>query len=238
MTPPVRRSSAPLDAAVALSRSVGAVARPVAALVLHPPLLAEPYHPATLLTDLVRRGAERGGLLLRDLSGLLDLLVPVLIESLVRRLDLTELVRTHVDLDGLVARVDLDAAAGRLDVDAVARRLDIEAVIDRLDLTAIVRERVDLDLVVSGVDLDAVATRLDMEAIIERIDLVSLVEEVIAEIDLPEIIRQSTGSMASETVRGVRMQGISADEAVSRAVDRLRLRRHRPPSGPAAVSQP
>ena len=33
--------------------------------------------------------------------------------------------------------------------------------------------------------------------------------------------------MASETVRGVRMQGITADEAVGRAVDRFRLRRSR-----------
>ena len=33
--------------------------------------------------------------------------------------------------------------------------------------------------------------------------------------------------MASDTVRGVRMQGINADEAVGRAVDRLLLRRGR-----------
>jgi hypothetical protein len=50
---------------------------------------------------------------------------------------------------------------------------------------------------------------------------------VLAEIDLPEIIRESTGAMASDTVRGVRMQTISADDAVGRAVDRLRLRRAR-----------
>jgi hypothetical protein len=32
--------------------------------------------------------------------------------------------------------------------------------------------------------------------------------------------------MASDTVRSARMQGIAADEAVGRAVDRLRLRKH------------
>jgi hypothetical protein len=85
-----------------------------------------------------------------------------------------------------------------------------------------VRERVDLDAVVAGVDIDAV---------ISRIDLAGLAEEVIAEIDLPEIIRESTGSVASDTIRGVRMQGISGDEALTRAVHRLRLRRHRKDTG-------
>ncbi|HET6299559.1 MAG TPA: hypothetical protein VFG33_39705 [Kribbella sp.] len=61
-------------------------------------------------------------------------------------------------------------------------------------------------------------------AVVQRIDLAGLAEGVIAEVDLAEIIRQSTGSVASDTVRGVRMQGISGDEAVGRAVGRLRVR--------------
>ena len=44
-------------------------------------------------------------------------------------------------------------------------------------------------------------------------------------IDLPEIIRESTGSMASEVVRDVRMQSIDADVAIARIVDRLIRRR-------------
>ena len=163
----------------------------------------------------------------RELSQLLDVAVPVVLDAVLRRVDLTGTVRRHVDLDALVSGVDLDAAAarldvdavaGRLDVDAVAARLDVEAVVDRLDLTRIVRERVDLDGLVAGVDVDAVAARLDM---------VGLAEDVIAAIDLPEIIRESSASVASDTVRGARMQGISADEAVGRAVDRLRHRRVR-----------
>lgn len=51
--------------------------------------------------------------------------------------------------------------------------------------------------------------------------------EIIEGVDLPEIIRDSTGALASDTVRGARMQGIAADEAVGRAVDRLLLRRGR-----------
>jgi hypothetical protein len=44
-------------------------------------------------------------------------------------------------------------------------------------------------------------------------------------IDLPEIIRESTGSMASDVVRDARMQGIDADVAIARVVDRIIRRR-------------
>jgi hypothetical protein len=48
---------------------------------------------------------------------------------------------------------------------------------------------------------------------------------VITAIDLPEIIRDSTGSMASQVARDARIQSFDADEAVSRLVDRLLRRR-------------
>jgi hypothetical protein len=62
------------------------------------------------------------------------------------------------------------------------------------------------------------------ELVQENVDVVTLARDVIAEIDLPEIIRDSTGAMASDTLLGVRMQSISGDDAIARAVDRLRLR--------------
>ena len=157
----------------------------------------------------------------------IDDLLPQLVDAAMRRMQPTELVRRYVDLDDLVAGVDLDAVASRLDVeaviqrvdlDAVAARIDINAVLDRLDLTETVLQRVDMRAVVDGV--------------LAQIDLAVLVEGVLDEIDLPEIIRESTGTMASETVRSVRMQGVSADEAVSRVVDRL-LRHGRPAPGGA-----
>ena len=158
---------------------------------------------------------------------LLDLLVPVVAVEVLKRLDLTSVVKQYVDVDAIVAGVDLNAAAAQLDVNAVATRLDVLAVVDRIDLTTLVEQRVDLNAIVAGVDIDAIAARIDIDAIIDRLDLGAIAEEVIAAIDLPEIIRESTGSMASETVRGARMQGIVADEAVGRAVDRLLLRRGR-----------
>jgi hypothetical protein len=71
----------------------------------------------------------------------------------------------------------------------------------------------------------------------ENVDVVTLAQDVIAEIDLPEIIRDSTGAMASDTLRGVRMQSISGDAAITRAMDRLRFRHGRGTAG-AGVQQP
>ena len=167
-------------------------------------------------------------------------------------IDLTELVRRHVDLnavardldvDAVVARADLDAAASRIDVgavvarvdpgpvaaridlDAVVSRVDLDAVVARLDLNAVV-SRVDVEAVVKRVDIDAVIARVDVDAVLARLDLAAIALQVIEAIDLPEILRESTGSVASEAVRGVRADGVQADEAVARFVDRL-LRRAR-----------
>ena len=54
---------------------------------------------------------------------------------------------------------------------------------------------------------------------------------MIAAVDLPEIIRQSSGSLALETVRSVRMQSIEADRAVERVISRLLPRRRLPSDG-------
>jgi hypothetical protein len=123
----------------------------------------------------------------------------------------------------VAAKLDVDAVVARADLDAAVRRVDIDAVLDR----------VDLDAVAAKLDVDAVVARADLDRVIKRIDVIGIVEEVLDVIDLPAIIRDSTGSMASETVRGVRMTGVSADDALSRVVDRalFRRRRHDAPGG-------
>jgi hypothetical protein len=155
-----------------------------------------------------------------DVAAILD---RVDVDEVVRRVDVAAVV-DRVDVDAVVGRADFDAILDRVDVDAVARRLDLEAVLDRPELTAAILRHLDLDALV--------------EAILAHVDLVALAEEIIDGVDLPEIIRDSTGAMASDTVRGARMQGIAADEAVGRAVDRLLLRRGRRttpvPVGPEA----
>jgi hypothetical protein len=81
-----------------------------------------------------------------------------------------------------------------------------------------------LDLLIPAV-VSELVRRVDLTKLVQQnVDLVALAEEVIAQIDLPAIIRDSTGAVASDTLLGVRMQSISGDEAIGRAVDRLRLR--------------
>jgi hypothetical protein len=178
-----------------------------------------------LAESLRRRGEPISHQLAGGVAAVVDLAVPLLVEHLLRRVDVTEVVRRHVDLDRLVADVDLDgvalqldvnAVATRLDVDAVAARLDLELVLDRVDLTALVLGRLDLTALVS--------------AVLDHVDLVSLAEEVIEAVDLPEIIRDSTGAMTSDTLRGARLRSATADQAVRRLRDRLLVHHHDMPS--------
>lgn len=48
---------------------------------------------------------------------------------------------------------------------------------------------------------------------------------VVESVDLPEIVRQSSGTLASEAVQGVRAQTMQADDAVAHVVDRVLRRR-------------
>jgi hypothetical protein len=184
----------------------------------------------------------------------LDELLPryVDLDAVVAAVDL-DAAATRLDLDPVVERVDVDSILDRVDLTSVVlERVDLDAllkaVLDRIDLTAVVLDRVDLDAVLGAVldriDLTSVVLeRVDLGAVVDaaldKVDLVGLAEEIIDGVDLPEIIRESTGSMASDTVRGVRMQGINADEAVGRAVDRLLLRRsRRATEAPGSVGAP
>jgi hypothetical protein len=125
-------------------------------------------------------------------------------------------------------RPGVEAAANAVAVEATRRAVDL--VLDQLDLTQIVLDHVDIERIVASVDLnevveqldvDAVADRLDIERVIARLDLAKLSLEVIERIDLPEIIRTSTGTVASESVRVVRMQTFGADRAITGIVNRM-----------------
>lgn len=64
-------------------------------------------------------------------------------------------------------------------------------------------------------------TPLVVTDVLDQLDLAAIARTVINEIDLPEIIRVSTGSVASESVRDVRIQAIEADEVVARWFGRV-----------------
>jgi hypothetical protein len=70
--------------------------------------------------------------------------------------------------------------------------------------------------------VDRVLDELDINALVrERVDLIGLADEVVAGIDLPAIIRESTGSVTADLMQDVRSQGERADDAVSGIVDRI-----------------
>jgi hypothetical protein len=123
-----------------------------------------------------------------------------------------------------VSKVDIDGIVRQVDINAIARQLDVDAIVSQVDIDAIAR-RIDVDAIVERIDIDAIVSRVDIDAIVRRLDLVALAEEVVNGIDLPEIIRESTGSMASDVVRDARMQSIDADVVIARVVDRIIRRR-------------
>jgi hypothetical protein len=164
------------------------------------------------------------------------------IDAVVARADLDAAVR-RVDLDAIVAGVDLDAIVDRIDVDAIVAGVDLDAVVDRIDVDAIVAgvdldaivDRVDVDRVASRIDLDAivqrvqpddVVARVDVEAVLARLDLAGIARQVIDAIDLPEILRESTGAVSSQAARVVRTEGMNADDSVARFIDRVLRRTH------------
>ncbi len=112
----------------------------------------------------------------------------------------------------VVARIDLtDIVLHQVDLNAVVTR-----VLDDMDLTEIVIDRVDIDRVVA---------QADMDAIIDRVPVIDLANYVVDEIDLPQIIRDSTSGIAGDAMNVVRRQGLGADRLVSGLADRLVFRR-------------
>ena len=234
------------------------VVRPVGAVARAPFRLGRRLVGDRRITELLARGRSERQHAAAAVSRLMDQLTPRVADAVLARVDATDLVLRYVDLDTLVqnvqidaivaradldavidrvdvdaivARADLDAVLERVDVDAIMARADLQAVIDRVDVDAIVA-KADLEAVLDRVDVDQVMSRADLDAVIARIDLIRLAEYVVEGIDLPGIIRSSTGSMASEGLLEVRRQGIRADERVAHAVDRLLRRSDRAAASP------
>ena len=160
--------------------------------------------------------------------------------------------RHHLDLDGWAARglaeqrraqaaavngvrtliaALVTAVLDQINLDEVVARVDIDRIVDRIDLNQIAG-RIDLDAIASRIDLDAIVARVDLDAIVSRIDLAGLTEQVMDEVDLGEIIRESSSTMATETVDALRVQGMRVDGLVSRIVDRILFRQEERQTGP------
>lgn len=127
------------------------------------------------------------------IAGALDRVVPPVVDAILSRIDLTDLVISRVDL-----------------------RSVIESALDQLDLTEIVIQRVDVDRIVAQASIDDV---------IDRVPMIQIADYIIEEIDLPQIIRESTGGIAMDAFTSTRFSAARTDEFVSRIVDSVLFRR-------------
>jgi hypothetical protein len=137
---------------------------------------------------------------------------------------------------GIVVDPILDAVVPRA-ADVILSRLDLTGIVlTRVQLEPIIMRALDeLDLteiVLSRVDIDAIVAKADVEAIIDRVPIVPIADYVIDEIDLPQIIRQSTGGVATEAINSVRVQSFGADQWAARLTDAIVRRRHRDVDAP------
>ena len=117
-------------------------------------------------------------------------------------------------------------------VDAIVNQIDLtELVITKVDLARVVEtvlDQMDLtQLVLDRVEIDQIAAAIALDPIIDRLDMIDIANYIIDEIDLPKIVRESTGGLASEAVRGVRLQSIEFDDSISGGVDKVLQRKRR-----------
>jgi hypothetical protein len=213
-------------AADRLMRLGNEIASPALSLALAPPLVPQKWTPGHLLQRVSFGWRAQRPDAVRSLYALSAKAAPAANDVV---LDLVDVDRLLVQAFG---RMDLQllarTALAHLDVEELMTTaltgLDLEEIVGtalaQMDLTDIVVEHVDLRRVIISALEELDLTQL----VLERVDLVRIADVIVDGVDLPEIIRDSTGSMVSETVHDVRVQGIEADRAVSRLVDRL-LRR-------------
>ncbi len=138
-------------------------------------------------------------------TSFLSVLVPEIVGAVMGQIDLNRLVQERVDVDAIVARVDLDSVVDRIDVGAIVDKVDVNAIVERVDF----------------------------EAVIDRLDITAIAQDVLDNIDLPGIIRDSSGAMASEGVQDFRLLGMGGDRLVANVVDRVLRRSQRDLDGPS-----
>jgi hypothetical protein len=114
-----------------------------------------------------------------------------------------------------------DAVMDQLDTtDIVLEHVDIQRIAETVDINPLV-DRLDMDRLTDRIDIDALVARLDIEALIGRLDVAAIVADVIDQLDIPDLIRETTAQTTSESVRNVRLRGVGADRAITKVANRL-----------------
>ncbi|MGW4565996.1 hypothetical protein ACWEN3_27465 [Streptomyces sp. NPDC004561] len=167
-----------------------------------------------------------------DIDGILD---RVDIDGILDRVDVDTLL-DRVNVDTLLGRVDVDTLLDRVNVDMLLDRVDVDTLLTRIDLDAVIA-RIDVNALVDRVDVDRVARRVDVDAVLARVALATYVEEVLREVDVGRIVRDTGDSITAETLDAFREQNARADRFVDRITGRL-LHRGGPNGGPAPIADP
>ncbi len=140
-------------------------------------------------------------------------------------------VTRSVDADELIQRIDVDGVLDRVDVNALLDRIDVNRLLDRLDVDRFL-DRLDVDRFLERLDVQALMDRVDVNAVVQRVDIQALADQA----HLGDLISQSTGQVAENTLDLLRRQLVGLDVVAIRFVNRV-LRRDPAslPAGPASL---
>jgi hypothetical protein len=150
-------------------------------------------------------------------------LAPELATAVIAQLDMDALMG-QLPIDAIVARVNIDALLDNVNVEGIIDRVDVEKIIDRVDVEKII-DRVDVEKIIDRVDINGIVGRVDLQAIMGKMDIAPMAQEIIAEVDIGAIVRQSTGSITADAVDGGRVTAMRLDGFVDRVTDRILFRR-------------
>lgn len=146
----------------------------------------------------------------------------------------------RLDVNAVLERIDVETALARVDVDALLERVDIDRLLARIDINALLAgvepdlllARIDVEALLARVDVNQLLDRVDVDAVMERVNLERLVQRA----GIPEIVAESTGSVAESALDMLRRQLLGLDVVLTRAVMRVLSRdEHSLPAGPEAL---
>jgi uncharacterized RDD family membrane protein YckC len=143
-------------------------------------------------------------------------------DDIVERLDINAVI-DRVDVNALLDRVDVDRLLHRVNIDQLLNRVDVDRLLDRVDVDRLL-DRVDPDQLLARVDVDALADRMDVQRLVQRAGI-------------PDIVAESTTSMAGSALDLLRRQLLALDVVLTRGVMRILGRDDASvPAGPAALA--
>jgi hypothetical protein len=83
-----------------------------------------------------------------------------------------------------------------------------------------------IEAILARVDVNALVAQVDVGALLSRMDLGGIITEVLSQIELGDLISDSTSSIAIDARDAARVQAMGVDGGLARVVDRILRRRN------------